>query len=49
MFSKFHRLPIHWKLLLGIQGVVTCGIMVHRVRLIEEKKRVDAAKSQSQK
>lgn len=45
MLSKFQRLPLKWRILLGVQIVVTCGIMVHRVRLIEEKKRSDAERA----
>jgi hypothetical protein len=33
--KSFRRLPLKWQLLLGIQGLVTVGIMIHRVSLIK--------------
>jgi hypothetical protein len=38
MLQKFQRLPLRWRILLGTQLVVTAGIMVHRVHLLEQQK-----------
>ena len=38
MFAKWRGLPIHWKILLGGQAIITVGIMGHRLSLIREVK-----------
>ena len=46
IFAKFRRLPTHWKVLLGGQAIITCGIVAQRLAYItakdrqQEKKRV---------
>ena len=38
MFGSFRRLQPKWQILLAVQGVVTIGILAHRVHLIERQK-----------
>ena len=38
MFGSFRRLQPKWQILLAVQGVVTMGILAHRVHLIERQK-----------
>lgn len=34
LFSRFQRLPVHWKVLLGGQAIITVGIVIHRISFI---------------
>ena len=43
MLGGFRRLPAKWQLLLGIQGIVTLGILGHRLHLLEQQKERQAA------
>ena len=38
MFARWKRLPTHWKVLFGGQGLITFGIVYHRLQLIREAK-----------
>jgi hypothetical protein len=38
LFTKFSRLPPHWKALLGGQAIITVGLMIHRMSYIHDVK-----------
>ena len=35
--ARFQRLPLHWKILLGGQGLITIGIVGYRVSMLNKK------------
>lgn len=48
MFGSFRRLQPKWQILLAVQGVVTMGILAHRVHLIERQKEHREARREMQ-
>jgi hypothetical protein len=34
--DKFRRMPLQWKIMLGVQAVLTLGILGHRIVYLQE-------------
>jgi hypothetical protein len=39
MMNKFRRMPLNWKILLGVQAVLTLGILGNRIYFLQEAQR----------
>lgn len=43
LLKTIQTLPLKWKILLGVQGVVTIGMMIQRQSMIKDNKKKDTS------
>ena len=42
LLKSIQALPLKWKILLGVQGIVTIGMMIQRQLMIKDNKKKDS-------